>query len=80
MELVEWHISHLPCVLVFQVAVPATAFEGRLLLWHETPEQVSSLPQVVFLVYVLTLDEVLNEMSADPSFWGWLDSYPPELL
>jgi hypothetical protein len=31
-------------MLVFQVAVPATAFEGRLRLWQETPEQVSSLP------------------------------------
>ena len=34
------------------MAMPDTAFEGRLLLWHEAPEHVSSLPEVVFLVYV----------------------------
>jgi len=77
---VEWQFVHEPVVAVFQVAFPTWAGMVNPLLWHETPRQVSSLPQVVFFVYVVTREEELKEMSADKSFWGWPSSYPPEVL
>jgi hypothetical protein len=78
---VEWQFLHEPAVLVFQVAVPVlAAVVDRPLLWHEAPEHVSSLPDVVFFVYVAIDDELLVDTSADPSFWGWPGSYPPVVL
>ena len=49
---VEWHSLHDPAVLEFQIDVPTWAAELRPLLWHETPEQVSSLPVDGFITYV----------------------------
>jgi len=40
----EWHSLHAPAVFVSQVAVPTLAPPVRPVLWHETPEQVSSFP------------------------------------
>jgi len=45
---VEWQLVHKPAVAVFQVDVPTWAAAVRPLLWHETPAQVSSLPDVGF--------------------------------
>ena len=54
---VEWQSVHAPAVLVFQIDVPTWAAQLRPLLWHETPEQVSSLPVDGFITYVLIEDD-----------------------
>jgi len=49
----EWQFLHEPAVLLFQVALPLlAAVVDRPLLWHETPAQVSSLPEAGIMTYV----------------------------
>jgi len=61
---VEWQLVQ-DTVVLSQMDVPTWAAGVRPLLWHETPEQVSSLPEVTFEVYVVIVAELFVDTSAD---------------
>ena len=78
-EAVEWQLSQ-PVAVEFQVAVPMLA---EVLIapsaWQSTPLQVSSLPEVVFCVYVTMVAEAFVSTVALSFVFGWLASLTPSV-